>query len=333
MPIAEPVRVLIRTVCGERIGLGHFRRCLTLAEALVERGAEVRMAVATDPRSRAWVKSCPVPVELLPERPFEPDDTARLVNGLGAQVLMVDDYAVSADVMRAWSSSVHIGVIDDLGDRAFDADLVVNGTPGAEQLGYRAPTLLLGPRYALLRPTFRDVPLPDVPALVSRGFVMLGGSDPLGLTGTVVSSLRSAVPHAHVDVIVGPLAQLTLAPDPQVSVYVAPPELPSIMQRANLAVSAAGQSLYELAASGVPTIAIEVAENQRPQLQALGAAGVVEVGAREAGALTTQIHRLATDAPRRRSMALLGQRLVDGNGGRRVADAIIALARGTTRTS
>jgi spore coat polysaccharide biosynthesis predicted glycosyltransferase SpsG len=95
------------------------------------------------------------------------------------------------------------------------------------------------------------------------------------------------------------------------------------MRRADLAVSAAGQTLFELAATGAPTLAIAVADNQRPQLEALGAAGVVIPVTAET--LAPRLATVAEDRAMRQALAERGQALVDGLGADRVAHAILEM--------
>ncbi len=328
--MVDHARVLLRTVCGERVGLGHYRRCLTLAEALRERGADVTLLVAADERSQDLLSQTDVSTRRLAIDVVEPAATLAVAEELAAQILVIDDYAFSSEAIHACASArLRIGVLDDVGDRQLEVDLILNGAPGAEVLPYDAPTLLLGTQYVLLRSAFRDVPMRAAVDTVRRAFVMMGGSDPQALTASVVAAVRAALPKVDIDVIIGPLGQLFETSDPRVALHLAPPELPAIMQRADLAVSAAGQSLYELAASGVPTLAVAVADNQRPQLEALAEAGLVVIGKREM--LADQVAELANDRALRAVMIERGKLFIDGRGSVRAADAIIATTRNAAK--
>ena len=99
-----------------------------------------------------------------------------------------------------------------------------------------------------------------------------------------------------------------------------------------MAVSGGGQTLYELAAAGVPTVAIEVAENQRFQMEAFEAEGFlrsVEAGQpAECGLVTANmVDCLRQDQEMRSRMSQAGRRLVDGRGSLRVAEAILGRGR------
>ena len=106
-----------------------------------------------------------------------------------------------------------------------------------------------------------------------------------------------------------------------------PASLCSVMRQADLAVSAAGQTLYDLACVGCPTIAFEAAPNQAGQLRVMEDQGcVVRIDPRgEFSKLEEVVLQLAHDPARRERMTRQGQALVDGRGAARVASEIAAL--------
>ena len=109
-----------------------------------------------------------------------------------------------------------------------------------------------------------------------------------------------------------------------------PVSLVGPMRAADLAVSAAGQTLYALARLGVPTVALELADNQRGGLAALEHAGAVRVAGRagEPGlpdAVAAAVRELVTDDAARHRLARAAGSLLDGQGARRVAAEICRL--------
>ena len=103
--------------------------------------------------------------------------------------------------------------------------------------------------------------------------------------------------------------------------------LREMMLAADLAVSGAGVTLCELAATATPTVAIALADNQRPNFDAFARAGAA-VPAGGAGdpdliaGIAAAVRSLADDAVRRRAVGARGRALVDGQGAMRVARAI-----------
>src|SRR5581483_12186148 len=112
--------------------------------------------------------------------------------------------------------------------------------------------------------------------LVPRVLVAAGGSDPAGLTGLAFRALELVERPLRVAAIVGPLAarpDLPSRPRHRAGLYEDPADPVALMAAADVALTAGGGMLAELAATGTPAVAVEVAANQRPGLDALTAAG------------------------------------------------------------
>lgn len=105
----------------------------------------------------------------------------------------------------------------------------------------------------------------------------------------------------------------------------------ALMQRCDLAVSAAGTTLCELCAAGVPTVSFTMADNQlvtARQFEACATvpyAGDVRTADNLPSVLCRTLHRLASDYEGRKSLSSSMHRLIDGNGAGRIADALIRL--------
>ena len=96
------------------------------------------------------------------------------------------------------------------------------------------------------------------------------------------------------------------------------------MREADMAIAGGGQTLYELAATGTPTIAVQLFDNQASSVAGLVELGAVLDGGRFDGtkslrAMTSRVHELMRDAELRRSCSRQGQAVVDGRGAERVA--------------
>lgn len=336
-------RVVFRTTGGRAIGVGHLRRCLTLAEELTAHGVSSAFWVDGDAEASAMITAAGYRVDRIDAD--EPAASLDLVDRRRPSCLVVDSYTIAPSYFGAVHATVGtLVVIDDLADRAIEADVIVNGSANATDLVYRTnrdSLRLFGPRYSLLRPSFRDVPPRPSTREVRRILVTLGGADPAGLMPTVVAAVSEAVPDLYLDVVVGPLfttgpqleAQATQSGG-RITLHRAPGNLSSLMNASEVAVSAAGQTIYELAACGVPTVAVCLADNQRGQLNALVKMGVViesaDVGGDRSADLGAAVAALAADPARRARMSAAGQRLVDGWGADRVAAVIVDVLSGKT---
>lgn len=332
-------RILVRTVGSETIGLGHVRRSLALAETLRALGGEVRFAVAGDRRALDFVRMSGFEAARVVSEATTVVDAALLE---GVQALVVDDYAVTSADLAGLAAERVVAVIDDLADRALDVHLVVNGSAGAAALSYHGGArtrFLLGPRFTPLRAEFAETPTRSVPGVVQRLLLTVGGADPGAVTQRLLAAAKGALPTIVIDVIVGPLATRVdglrdevRAQAGAVVLHEDPKDVRALMLAADLAISGGGQTLYELAATATPTVAVRLADNQTLNLRNLQTEGTLlwagdADDADLAAMLASALLVLAGNRGRRAEMGRRGRALVDGRGAARVAAAILDEAR------
>jgi UDP-2,4-diacetamido-2,4,6-trideoxy-beta-L-altropyranose hydrolase len=339
-------KVLCRVDGGGVRGLGHLQRCLSLSQALAQQDVSVIfLAPAIEElRRRVDDAGCRfVPMSVTADEAGGPADWMSAVataGDLGCEIVLVDSYDADDRYLAAVRAAGFVVVaLDDLGREAFSAQLVVNGAAGAETRAYRSvtgdTTFLLGPQYALLGQAFWHAEQREVAATVRRILVAVGGGYPHGALPRVLDVLDSLAAPFDIVAVEGPFAPVhNGAParyEHGVEFVRAPADLHDLMIGADVAVSAAGQTLYELAATGTPTIAVQVFENQHANLRHLAAAGAV----RDAGCMTdadfearlaVAVSEVIADHRERIEMSAAGRRLVDGRGALRVAQAMTELA-------
>ena len=316
----SPLRVAFVTDAGGEAGLGHVKRCAALADALGARGVVVDTLVA-GPREPGLAAVAPD----LAVTPLEWWGAPRRVLQAAATVdaFVVDSYHADESLFTALRTAALVVAIDDLADRPLPVDVVVNGAWHAERLTYRVPAgtlTLLGPRYALLDRAFAEAPARATPAQVERVLVTLGGSTPAVDTAAAGRAVREAVPGARLDVL-GGLVPLDAPTEPGVTRHGAVPSLRPLLLDADLAVTAGGMTLYECLATGTPTVAVCLADNQRPNFEHLGAAGLIVPA--ERATLSATVARVASDRGLRERLRAAGRRAIDGGGAARVADEIV----------
>jgi spore coat polysaccharide biosynthesis predicted glycosyltransferase SpsG len=124
---------------------------------------------------------------------------------------------------------------------------------------------LLGLQYALLRREVREATKQSINPVAGKVFVAMGGSDFLQLTSPIVDGLKDL--DIEICVAVGPTnsqrqqIEETVKSIPRARMI---PQTDYITELASssLAILAAGSSLWEAAALGVPSIGLIVADNQ-----------------------------------------------------------------------
>ena len=339
--------ILFRADAGPDIGLGHLQRSLALATALETSDIPSVFLVNEDAASHKWVRQHGFPVVGIGDAKSwtEADTKATLeaasIHGCGA--VMVDYHEAGAAYLAGLrEAGLFVIARDDLALYPFPCQMVVNGNVNAPRLPYCSSSedtsFFLGTPYMVLKKEFWGQ-LPRVTRAAARNvLVILGGTDQHNLMPKILNLLDEVRVDFTVTAVAGPFfhdveavkgaARSAKRP---IKVIPNPSTVCDLMLEADLAVSAAGQTLYELAAVGCPTIAFAVAANQLGQLEALAESGfLVSAGDAEKDdviAVTRQaVSCLLPDVNARSVMAAVGQGLVDGGGAMRVARAIVGMS-------
>ncbi|MHC4400241.1 MAG: UDP-2,4-diacetamido-2,4,6-trideoxy-beta-L-altropyranose hydrolase [Planctomycetota bacterium] len=350
--------LLIRADAGEGIGIGHVMRTLALAQAWQAGGGGATVLSHCRAKAvRERVRAAGIPLESLTGRHPDPADLPatlafleRLASSDGqapAPWVALDGYHFDEAYQQAIrQSGCRLLVIDDKPRLPrYHADLLVDQNLGAEGLDYlceETALLLFGPRYALLRPEFRrhDALRPEPPAAARKVLVTLGGEDPANVTRLVLRALaRLDWPELEARVVVGPanphLETLRVkAADLSGSVEILTnvSEMPELMAWADVAVSAAGSTCYELAAMQLPVAVIVLADNQEIVAQRLSEAGAVvnlgRAGRLRAEGIAERLETLFKNRSLRMRLSESGRRLVDRRGAERVVAVMHALDDG-----
>ncbi len=239
------MQVAFRADSSLQIGTGHVMRCLTLADALRERGASCAFVCRQHSgHLLALIAQRGHQALALPElqEGAQPNhngtahghwlgtdwatDAQDTQQALSAQAggqpvdwLVVDHYALDARWEEALRPQAQrIMVIDDLADRLHACDLLLDQNLGRTEADYGGllkgkTTTLVGPQYALLRPEFAALRAQSLarrhanPQL-RRLLITMGGVDKDNATGQVLAALQSCSLPAdlRVTVVMGPHA-------------------------------------------------------------------------------------------------------------------------------
>jgi UDP-2,4-diacetamido-2,4,6-trideoxy-beta-L-altropyranose hydrolase len=328
----------VRTHGGPGIGLGHVRRCLTLATALQKLNEPALFIIEDEANTQALIERSGFESCCVEAGRTEPQATLDIIRGRGLSVLIADSYDIDTPYLEAVRSHVKTVVaLDDMADRALPVDVVVNAAIGVESSAYVHLTqarLLLGAPYCLLREEFARDPARSVRPTIDRILITVGGSDPQQLTARLIEWAQQVLPAAHIDAIIGPFFDWRPAgADPRLILHDDPANMRELMLGCDLALCSGGQTTLELAATGTPALAIQLADNQARNLAGLSHAGVLQVAGRGddddlAEHVKAGLAALVADPPRRGAMSAHGRALIDGCGAVRIAQAIIATARG-----
>ena len=353
------MKILFRTDASAQIGTGHVMRCCTLAEALLESGAQIRFVSRHLPSSlEKMLREKGFELSLLGDE--EPDGeldaysvphahwlgasqmadakaTLRVIDGDKQDWVVVDHYALDASWERQLRQGAkNIMVIDDLADRKHDCDLLLDQNFYHDQesrylnLVPKTCQMLLGPGYALLRKEFakQRVNARVRTGEVKQALVFFGGVDLHDYTTQTILALSELEnTNFAVDVVIGAehanrAGISDLCKKFGYQLHVQSTKMAELMSMADLAIGAGGGAVWERACMMLPTLSIPIAENQVMQLADLAKAGIL---------YTFDTEKFTREAIKRHGFALIENHslryllssnsalLVDGRGAEKVA--------------
>ena len=338
--------MLIRADSSVEVGTGHVMRCLALAQAWQDDGGKAVFAMASATpaiRARLAAEQCQV-VSISAEGGSGDDakQTIDLARQVRTEWIVLDGYQFTADYpLQINNAGFKLLFLDDIGlSRHYSADLILNQNIHANEDLYRNreghTRCLLGSRFVLLRREFLRRPQAVRPTseVGRRVLVMVGGTDPQNVSQKVVNavlgmsedSLELVVVAGGGNPHVDGLEQITSHRNCKLRIAKDPDALPELMLWADVAISAAGSTVWEMCWLGLPAILITLASNQEPGAAELARQGIAHCLGNHEHFNETQLKRelgaLLHSAERRERMSRLGQELIDGKGCQRVLTAM-----------
>lgn len=332
--------VIFRADASTEIGTGHVMRSLALAQGWRRaRGQAIFAQAESTPAVEQRLRGEGMEIVPLKSAPGSADDAAQTVaqaRALEASWVVADGYHFDTTWQRQIKDAgFRLLLLDDYGHaERYHADLVLNQNlyANASLYAQREPYtwLLLGTRYALLRHEFLEWRnwQREIPAVARKVLVTIGGGDPDNITLEVLHALQEmSIEPLEMAVVAGPANphwdQIKAAvTNQQVQTLTNVTEMPSLMAWADMAVTGAGSTCWELAFMGLPSLLIVIADNQQPVAEGMDAAGAAKNLGRAATLdptkTTLRIESLIKDRKHRTEMSRLGRELVDGDGASRV---------------
>lgn len=275
--------ILFRADGNEVIGSGHIMRCLSIAQAARDLG-EACCFVLADRSFISAVENAGFQSFLL-DTDFKKmsEELSRLLPVLEKvkpQCMVVDSYYVTEEYLQEIRQYLPVAYIDDLAAFAYPVDVLINYNIYGKKIDYaqlyqmqnrRLPKLLLGPEYAPLRKEFKEVKRKLQPEKVKNIFVSTGGADHEHVARKLAEYLaaheKSNVYQYHfllgaMNPDIMELRRIEKEFPELIILHQNIRQMKKMMQSCDIAVSAAGSTLYELCACGIPTITYVLADNQ-----------------------------------------------------------------------
>lgn len=220
------------------------------------------------------------------------DDCVNLIKLEKVNWVIVDHYGID----EQWHKQIKpycekLMVIDDLANRKFDCHLLLNQNLGIEKTNYsdRVPEdciLLLGTKYALLRPEFsrlrhKAFAKRKNTSSVNDIIISMGGSDINNITHSILENIPN---NYNVTVVLGKYSPhnkmlKNYIKNKNIKMLIDSNNMAELMLNADLAIGGGGSTSWERCCLSLPAFIFLIDENQRmivEQLVKLGSVKLIE---------------------------------------------------------
>ncbi len=334
-------KVALLSSFGAKAGFRFINRGIALAEAM----QRLRVAEPTfllDKESPQGARVLGTGNDVLPlgaseDGDFNWEDVASAVRTIQADAVVIDleggpDVQAVADLV---DRNCVVILMNSFGEANFRAHLTVFQTPqiartiGDDPRWSESPFgFVEGPEWIVLRPNFRRAKMKRAEPRQLRLLISMGEKDPDEATGKILSHLERIDFDFRMTPVLGPLfegdlARIIAGVRRKVDVARAVPDMASLMDNHDLAFVSYGNTAFELASRGVPSILVShtIAEEEAARaFSDLGGAaflGSLESGL--GGIIELETNRILKDRALRIKMGEAGPKAIDGRGADRVA--------------
>lgn len=340
------MNLIIRADANSRMGTGHLMRTLALAQGWRANGGSVTFVTNCEsPELRGRLKDEGFALFEIEQSYPHPSDlavTRKILENYPLAWCVVDGYHFDAGFHgKIRQSGNRILMIDDTAHLPFyDADAILNQNINAGELRYNCSKdtiLLLGTSYALLRSEFLRWQNWErkIQTVARKILITMGGSDFHNQTLKVVRAVEQLeIENLEVKAVVGTsnshfaaLEQIVKHSHVPLELIKSANNMSELIAWADVGVSAAGSTCWEMAFLRLPSLLIVTADNQLGIADGSNKKGFAEnlgcFRSLSVEKLAEKLTQLLNDAKRRKQMSISGGEVVDGNGAKRIVCRLV----------
>lgn len=196
------MNVIFRADGNNQIGLGHVTRSLAVAQMLKLHFQILFVCKEITPNLKEEILSTGFSYKQIDE------ETELFQFAKTGDIVVLDHYGLSSDFQRqVKDNGCWLVCIDDIYDKCYYADLIINHAPNVLASCYQAQSytqFALGLDYVMLRPVFfNTVDSQKLRESIEIVFVCFGGSDSKNLTQDTVEILKLDDRFSCINIVVG----------------------------------------------------------------------------------------------------------------------------------
>lgn len=267
------IKIKIFTEGSEKIGFGHLSRCAALYDEAIRQGFSAELFIQTcdyDFTANSILSNRRYSVDNWQSKKYlqknlDPNDYC-----------IVDSYLATLEIYEEVSKKSRKALyVDDYARIDYPRGIIVNPSLSTDGLYYPQKLdreYLLGRDYIILRTPFLNKKKSYNPK-IKRILITMGGTDIIQLTDRITCQLAPQFPKISFDIVFGKnsgkLVELKHCDNIKVYNNLTDNEMCDLMLKSDFAITAAGQTIYELLALEIPFLAIQTAENQNNNINSL----------------------------------------------------------------
>jgi len=342
-------KIAIRCITEIAKGYGNLYRCITLSESLKKMGLEIFFIITKNTKASSELKQRKLSFVTIPNyhsKIKESEKISKLLVSKKAQTIIIDMREYGEKISKALNKKgVKVILLDDAWCKNAYADLIFNGTFIKKYLHYnkinKDVQLFLGSKYLIannefLRHRKKIHEIHD--KKIYHVVISMGGSDHRSLTSFVLNSIY-AIPNIDITVVIGPFfkqrSKITKISKKtkNVTTLISPKKIWKIFQKADIVISNAGSTLFELAIMRVPTLCIPAEKHQVPYMEGFISRGfAINLGKPHPiihDRIKNQLITVLNNKSIRKNMYLAGGEMIDGKGLSRTVQQITKFLKKT----
>lgn len=272
--MANNFNVAILTEVGEGIGFGHLSRCISVFQVFVEKKIIPNLVVNLKGN---------VDQAVFPENTKFYDwsiEKAQLKEDLqNIDIVIIDSYIANQELYEEISDIVSNCVyFDDFNRINYPKGIVINGAINAENIAYpknKNIKFLLGKKYQPFRKAFWRVETRIINDNIENILITVGANDSFNIIPNISNKIKTLLPNTTINVLISTnSSNYEAIAKNQNENYKLHRDLDefsvkNLMLSCDLGICAGGQTLYECVATRLPSIAINIAENQTNNINGL----------------------------------------------------------------
>lgn len=249
-----------------QIGTGHLMR----VKGLLPYFLDYNIFLCSDSLSNELLPQCEEYKKIVVS---PKEELSKTVLSFNPKLVIVDHYFLDEEFESQIYNKAKIVVIDDLENRKHKCHLLIDQSDGKKKYRELVPSdckLCLGSKYNLIKPQFFEIKKNRNPSSKPRVLVNFGGADPVhGCTLVAKAIIEGKLYNDFKFTIISGLSnpdyneiKITLSKTDQITLIKNSNNIPEIFSNTDIAIGACGGMFRERIIAGIPSINVEIADNQ-----------------------------------------------------------------------